>query len=181
MERVTRAVEAMVTSELPDCFGLIFDGWSHASEHYLAVVACYQLDRMRKTPLLSMAPLINEPNDHHSAAIHLAFIEGMLARDYSRTTEQCLFLAGDNADERPIGGICQSPPESCRLRPHAEARGRLGDGASSDVQAEDTEPVGQTTVSTRVFVLLVYCPTFYFFSGRSYAVLILAIFGFLLG
>ncbi|OWY90142.1 hypothetical protein PHMEG_00041863 [Phytophthora megakarya] len=40
MDRLTRAIERTIAAEMPDQFGLIFDGWSHASEHFVAVFAC---------------------------------------------------------------------------------------------------------------------------------------------
>ncbi|RLN11168.1 hypothetical protein BBJ28_00007143 [Nothophytophthora sp. Chile5] len=39
MESVTRTVELAIAAELPEHFGLIFDGWSHDSEHYIGVFA----------------------------------------------------------------------------------------------------------------------------------------------
>ncbi|KAG3007203.1 hypothetical protein PC123_g17769 [Phytophthora cactorum] len=39
MEGVTLLVEAAIGDELPDGFDLMLDGWSHASEHYVAVFA----------------------------------------------------------------------------------------------------------------------------------------------
>ncbi|KAG6963735.1 hypothetical protein JG688_00008029, partial [Phytophthora aleatoria] len=40
MDAVTRAVERSIAAELPERFGLVFDGWSHDSEHFIAVFAC---------------------------------------------------------------------------------------------------------------------------------------------
>ncbi|KAF1795520.1 hypothetical protein GQ600_26963 [Phytophthora cactorum] len=42
--RVTEAVEDKVAQEMPDNFGIIFDGWSNDSEHYLAAFATYEVD-----------------------------------------------------------------------------------------------------------------------------------------
>ncbi|KAG3243963.1 hypothetical protein PI124_g11259 [Phytophthora idaei] len=50
--RVTEAVEDKVAQEMSDKFGIIFDGWSNNSEHYLAVFATYEVDGLVKTPLL---------------------------------------------------------------------------------------------------------------------------------
>ncbi|ETO66895.1 hypothetical protein F444_16050 [Phytophthora nicotianae P1976] len=38
MEIVTLAVKTKIKAELPRQFGLVIDGWSHASEHFLAVL-----------------------------------------------------------------------------------------------------------------------------------------------
>ncbi|OWZ14670.1 hypothetical protein PHMEG_00011814 [Phytophthora megakarya] len=46
----TLAVEEKIKAEMPDQFGAIIDGWSHASEHFLAVFACYEVDGTTRSP-----------------------------------------------------------------------------------------------------------------------------------
>ncbi|KAE9041624.1 hypothetical protein PR002_g4347 [Phytophthora rubi] len=96
MEATTRSVESSVAAEMPETFGLVFDGWSHDSEHYIAVFAWYEVDGVVRCPLLCMTPLANEETDDFSAASHQAFLASMLARDYQKRLEQCTFLVGDN-------------------------------------------------------------------------------------
>ncbi|RLN84615.1 hypothetical protein BBJ28_00021286 [Nothophytophthora sp. Chile5] len=67
MERLTQIVERYIAAEMPERFGLILDGWSHASEHFLAVFACYEAGGKIKTLLLCMAPLQNDEDDDLSA------------------------------------------------------------------------------------------------------------------
>ncbi|KAG3203567.1 hypothetical protein PC128_g2509 [Phytophthora cactorum] len=81
---------------MPERFGLVFDGWSHALEHYVAVFARYEVAGEVRCPLLCMAPLVNEESDDLSAATHRAFLIEVLLRDYNKRLEQCLFLVGDN-------------------------------------------------------------------------------------
>ncbi|OWZ06071.1 hypothetical protein PHMEG_00021727 [Phytophthora megakarya] len=69
MDRLTRVVERAIAIELPDRFGLLFDGWTHASEHFIAVFACYEVG---------------------------GFLTTMLPRDYDKQLSQCLFLVADN-------------------------------------------------------------------------------------
>ncbi|KAG6972703.1 hypothetical protein JG688_00003876 [Phytophthora aleatoria] len=59
LESLTRIVERYIAAEMPEQVGLILDGWSHASEHFVAVFACYEVDGVMMTPLLCMAPLLN--------------------------------------------------------------------------------------------------------------------------
>ena len=66
-------MEGKIRNEIPKRFGLIMDGWSHNSEHYLAVFGCYEVDGKPRYPLLAMAPIVNEPTDDHSAATHVTF------------------------------------------------------------------------------------------------------------
>ncbi|ETP17863.1 hypothetical protein F441_07822, partial [Phytophthora nicotianae CJ01A1] len=96
MESLTRIVERCIAAELPERFGLILDGWSHASEHFLAVFACYKVRGVTKTPLLSMAPLLNEPDEDLSARGHMEFLAEMLPRDFGKQLSDCLFVVGDN-------------------------------------------------------------------------------------
>ncbi|KAG6969241.1 hypothetical protein JG687_00003349 [Phytophthora cactorum] len=82
MDGVVMAVERSIASELPASFGIMLDGWTYASDHYLAVFACYEVNGSLKTPLLSMAPVFNEANDDLSAESHLNFLATMLPRDF---------------------------------------------------------------------------------------------------
>ncbi|KAG3118914.1 hypothetical protein PI124_g11581 [Phytophthora idaei] len=77
--RVTEAVEDKVDQEMPDNFGIIFDGWSNDSEHYLATFATYEVDGLVRTPLLSMAPIVSEPDDNLKAESHRSVLESVLA------------------------------------------------------------------------------------------------------
>ncbi|EGZ29073.1 hypothetical protein PHYSODRAFT_284383 [Phytophthora sojae] len=82
MDGVVVAVERSIASELPARFGIMLDGWTHASEHYIAVFACYKVNGCPKTTLLSMAPLLDAQDDDLSAQGHLEFLATTLPRDY---------------------------------------------------------------------------------------------------
>ncbi|POM63183.1 hypothetical protein PHPALM_27548, partial [Phytophthora palmivora] len=114
MEAVTRAVERAIAVEMPEKFGIIFDGWSHDSEHYIAVFACYEIDGGMRCPLLCTAPFVNEETDDLSAASHQAFLATMLARDYQKRPEQVLFLVGDNCSvNRRLATLMGVPLVGC--------------------------------------------------------------------
>ncbi|ETP20713.1 hypothetical protein F441_05619 [Phytophthora nicotianae CJ01A1] len=114
MEGVTLAVEAKIKEEMPDQFGIIIDGWSHASEHFLAVFACYECAGTSHFPLLAMAPLINESDDDHGARTHLAFLSTMLERDYGKSLRNCLFVVADNcAVNRLLATLMGVPLVGC--------------------------------------------------------------------
>ncbi|RLN96724.1 hypothetical protein BBJ28_00019689 [Nothophytophthora sp. Chile5] len=115
MDSVTHAVEAKIRVEMPDQFGIVIDGWSHASEHYLAVFACYEIDGIGQYPLLAMTPLINdESGDDHSARTHQAFLDTMLRRDYDKKVSDCLFIVGDNcAVNKKLATLLSIPLVGC--------------------------------------------------------------------
>lgn len=96
MTALTKAVERSIASEMPDRFGLIFDGWTHSSEHYIAVYARYEVDGVPKTPLLCMAPLLEDEEEDLSARGHMEFLATMLPRDFGKQLHQCCFLVADN-------------------------------------------------------------------------------------
>ncbi|RLN95492.1 hypothetical protein BBJ28_00019948 [Nothophytophthora sp. Chile5] len=100
---------------MPDHFGLVIDGWSHAAEHYLAVFACYEIDGIGQYPLLAMAPLINdESGDDRSARTHQAFLDTMLHRDYGKKVSDCLFIVGDNcAVNKKLDTLLDIPLVGC--------------------------------------------------------------------
>jgi hypothetical protein len=67
MEAVTKAVEGAIGNEMPDQYGLILDGWTHGTEHYLAVFGCFVTDAGPQYPLLSLAPVMDDPDDQLDA------------------------------------------------------------------------------------------------------------------
>ncbi|POM60417.1 hypothetical protein PHPALM_30733 [Phytophthora palmivora] len=50
MEGGSVAAKRSIASKLPDRYGLIHDGWTHMSEHYLGVFACIEVNGQVKTP-----------------------------------------------------------------------------------------------------------------------------------
>ncbi|EGZ20189.1 hypothetical protein PHYSODRAFT_245860 [Phytophthora sojae] len=113
MDGVVVAVERSIASELPARFGIMLDGWTHASEHYIAVFACYEVNGCPKTTLLSMAPLLDALDDDLSAQGHLEFLT-MLPRDYGVQLAQCRFLVADNcAVNRRLATLMSVPLVGC--------------------------------------------------------------------
>ncbi|KAG6954455.1 hypothetical protein JG687_00011814 [Phytophthora cactorum] len=74
MESVTRAVEKDIGTRMPMKFGIILDGWSYGTEHFLAVCGCYETSDGPQYPLLSMPPVIQEADNNLTADSHMATI-----------------------------------------------------------------------------------------------------------
>ena len=87
-------VEKKLMDELPGQFGIIIDGWTEGTRHYIAVFACYCKDEIAETPLLAIAPPFDEEN--YDAASHWAFIGDVLDL-YGKGLDNLIFLIGDNA------------------------------------------------------------------------------------
>jgi len=114
MDGVMVAIERSIADELPAHFGLMFDGWTHASEHYTAVFACYEVGGCPKTTLLSMAPLLNGVDEDLTAHGHREFLATMLPRDYGVQLEQCRFVVGDNCSvNRRLATLMGVPLVGC--------------------------------------------------------------------
>ncbi|OWZ21427.1 hypothetical protein PHMEG_0004026 [Phytophthora megakarya] len=95
-EGVSQAVEKAIAAELPARFGLILDGWTHLSEHYVTVFARYEMGGKVVTPLLCFAPLLQEEDDDLSVVAHRRFLANMLPRDFGKQLNQCASIVGDN-------------------------------------------------------------------------------------
>ncbi|KAG3111750.1 hypothetical protein PI124_g10585 [Phytophthora idaei] len=90
MEALTKAVETTIGEEMPNDFGLIIDGWTHGTEHYLAVYGCY------------------ETTDDHMMAISrfLPF--------FGKSLDDCRFLVGDNcAVNKRLANLLRVPLIGC--------------------------------------------------------------------
>ncbi|ETM42410.1 hypothetical protein L914_11893, partial [Phytophthora nicotianae] len=69
MEKVTVAVVGKIAAEMLDCFGILFDGWTHDSEHFVAVFACNEIDEVECRSLLAMAPVLEPPEEDSETAV----------------------------------------------------------------------------------------------------------------
>ncbi|GMF43775.1 unnamed protein product [Phytophthora fragariaefolia] len=95
MENVTKAVEKDIGAILPGKFGMILDDCTHGTEHYMAAYACFELNGVRHCPLLSLAPVINGPDDRLNAESHMASLAACLPF-FGKDLANVIFLVGDN-------------------------------------------------------------------------------------
>lgn len=95
LEKLTKEVEIQITVDLPNSFGLYFDGWTNKSIHYLAVFACYPTVNGGEQgfPLLGISPFVDE--ETLSAQAHVDYVEILLSY-YDKQLCDVLFLVGDN-------------------------------------------------------------------------------------
>ncbi|RAW26439.1 hypothetical protein PC110_g17151 [Phytophthora cactorum] len=147
MSGVTQAVERTIAEELSSHFGVMFDGVTYASEHYVAWFACFERHGELVTVLLGMAPLLNEPNDDLSARTHLEFLATMLPRDYGVQIEQCRFLVGDDcAVNRLLATLLIVPLVGC-------ARHRLNRAAQHDLAQHEEDVAAVQTLMIKLRTL----------------------------
>ncbi|ETM00844.1 hypothetical protein L917_02487 [Phytophthora nicotianae] len=61
MQRCSTKVGGLIETEMGELFGLMWDGWSDASVHYVAIYAVCNVDGKRRERLLSLSPLDENP------------------------------------------------------------------------------------------------------------------------
>lgn len=109
MAALSNQVENKLKESLPRKFGIGFDGWTEGTDHYIALFACYQIDGVKKCPLLAFQPIPDyseslESNYTLDALAHETFIVHTLGtiihilklEYYERSSDSLLFLVGDN-------------------------------------------------------------------------------------
>jgi hypothetical protein len=90
-----KAVVRKIREMIPTKFGIIFDGWSSGTVHYVAVYAVFPENGNRTQILLAMQPLYDETSQ--SAAAHADYINGVL-ESYGRSANDLYFICGDNCN-----------------------------------------------------------------------------------
>ncbi|ETL25804.1 hypothetical protein L916_20405 [Phytophthora nicotianae] len=113
IESVTKAVEKAIGEEMPDEFGLMLDDWSQDTEQFLAIYGCYDSPGGPRYPLLSMAPVMDEPDDHLNAEERMRAIVRFLPF-FGKTINGCKFLVGDNcAVNKRLANLMNVPLVGC--------------------------------------------------------------------
>ncbi|ETK82371.1 hypothetical protein F441_12480 [Phytophthora nicotianae CJ01A1] len=113
MESVVKAVQKSIGEGMPKSFGLVIDGCTQATEHFLAVYACYESSDGPRFQLLSMAPIIDEPDDALNADGHAAAIARFLPF-FGRSLDDVRFLVGDNcAVNKRLANLMGVPLVGC--------------------------------------------------------------------
>ncbi|GMF49392.1 unnamed protein product [Phytophthora fragariaefolia] len=113
MEAVVKAVEQAIDADMPESFGLVLDGWSPGTEHYLAVYGCYETDAGPRYPLLSLAPGIEDADDQMNAEGHLRAFARFLPF-FGKSMSGCKFLVGDScAGNKRLANLIGVPLVGC--------------------------------------------------------------------
>ncbi|ETK87038.1 hypothetical protein L915_08437 [Phytophthora nicotianae] len=75
---LTKEVEMDIAVILPASFGVMLDGWSFQSEHFVAVFAVFEYDQRSEMVLLALAPIVDEEVEDQSAESHVSFFRGSI-------------------------------------------------------------------------------------------------------
>lgn len=116
---ISKEIEIKMQAILPPKFGLIFDGWSCGSDHYVAVFACFAVENIQKIYLLAFQPipdyeaLFSGEAYRLDAQAHMEYIRSTLCL-YNRTLEDLLFMVGDNCStNKLLSRLCGCPFIGC--------------------------------------------------------------------
>lgn len=91
MEGIAIKIGQDLKKELGILFGLMFDGWSHAGVHYVALFAVYEPDGKLRVPLLGLPPLAD---GNQTADVHVELFKNILDV-YNKTLDMVGFMVGD--------------------------------------------------------------------------------------
>jgi hypothetical protein len=100
MQQMVALVEEAISSELPEKFGLAFDGWSQGTEHFIGIFAVFPDPVNESAPkfvLLGFSPLPDVEGEKFSlsAMRHIELIKFVLGV-FKKSLSNVIFLVGDN-------------------------------------------------------------------------------------
>ena len=113
MEIVTKEVEVVTKTKLPNRFVLVIDGWSKSSTHFVGIFVSYSCENNLgyKSALLSFSPMLTETS--FNARDHYDYLEWVLGL-YKKTFENVVCICGENAEvNKAIATLCNLPPLGC--------------------------------------------------------------------
>jgi len=107
-------VEAIISSQLPEKFAIVIDGWSKASTHFVALIAAYPSDNDNgySTVLLAFSPLHDETE--FTAKAHYEFVKWVLESVYNKSMDNIVAIIGDNCEtNKAMCDLCELPFIGC--------------------------------------------------------------------
>ncbi|ETI48236.1 hypothetical protein F443_07717 [Phytophthora nicotianae P1569] len=110
---LTKALGDIIADVLPKRFGIVWDGWTFRSEHYLAVFAVFGHDGKMEKILLAISTLADDDIVNHSALAHVAFLR-MILWFFKRSLSDILYIVADNcATNGCIASLMKAPFVEC--------------------------------------------------------------------
>lgn len=98
LKLVEAAIDIKLKEELPAKFGLVIDGWTEGTTHYLGVYAAYAKSGTNYTRFLTISPPIDETR--FTAQTQADFLVDVV-ENVNRTKKDILFLVADNTNTNP--------------------------------------------------------------------------------
>ncbi|KAG6583224.1 nucleolar complex protein 14 [Phytophthora cinnamomi] len=112
MQTCSANVGDVIEKELGDIFGVMWDGWTHGTVHYVGIYGVTFVNGKRRERLLSLSPLVDGSQD---AEVHIAMFKRVLSL-YNKNVSMVAFLVGDNcATNRRIATLMELPLVGARV------------------------------------------------------------------
>ncbi|KAJ0393515.1 hypothetical protein P43SY_004968 [Pythium insidiosum] len=109
MQHVAGRVGSSIPAEMGSTFGVMFDGWTNNSIHFLGVYPIYMKGDKRCQRLLAVSPM----HDGQTADGHIGFLSRTLTL-YDKTLAMIRFLVADNCSTNQcVATQLGVPPISC--------------------------------------------------------------------
>lgn len=110
MKKCSESVGVLIESELGKLFGVMWDGWTHGTTHYVGIYGVCYADGKRRERLLSLSPLEDGSQD---AEVHIEMFKRVLAL-YNKDISMVAFLVADNcATNQRIATLLELPLVGC--------------------------------------------------------------------
>ncbi|KAE9086916.1 hypothetical protein PF010_g19920 [Phytophthora fragariae] len=129
MRHVALAFGHIIAKEMGQSFGLLFDGWTCHSLHFLAIFVVYEWNGERSQRLLSLSPM----DDDQTAPAHLEHIETVMGV-YDKNIGMVRFVDGDNcATNQSLATLTGIPLIGCASHRFSLAFKRFLEGYQTQI------------------------------------------------
>ncbi|KAG3177371.1 hypothetical protein PC128_g16881 [Phytophthora cactorum] len=98
MQKCAANVGAIIEREMGNVFGVIWDGWSHSTVHYVAIYAVYTVAGKRVKRLLALLPIKEGSQD---AEVQIEMFKRVLEL-YNKDITMVAILVADNCSTNQI-------------------------------------------------------------------------------
>ncbi|KAG6961193.1 hypothetical protein JG688_00009223, partial [Phytophthora aleatoria] len=101
MQKCAANIGAVIEREMGNVLGVMWDGWSHSTVHYVAIYAVYTVAGKRVERLLALSPIVEGSQD---AEVHIDMFKRVLEL-YNKDITMVAFLVADNCSSNlPLVG-----------------------------------------------------------------------------
>ncbi|KAG3110989.1 hypothetical protein PI124_g1262 [Phytophthora idaei] len=110
MQKCAANIGAVIEREMGNMFGVMWDGWSHSTVHYVAIYAVYTVAGKRVERFLALSPIVEGSQD---AEVHTDMFKRVLEL-YNKDITMVAFLVADNcSSNQRIATLLELPLVGC--------------------------------------------------------------------
>uniref|UniRef100_H3H146 Uncharacterized protein n=1 Tax=Phytophthora ramorum TaxID=164328 RepID=H3H146_PHYRM len=110
MQRCSKKIGVLIEKAMGKLSGVMWNGWSHSSVHYVVVYCMYHVNGKRRERLLALSPIEESSQD---AEVHIEMFMRVLAL-YNKNTSMVALLVGDSCStNQKIATLLELPLVGC--------------------------------------------------------------------